>query len=216
MKILNLYSGIGGNRKLWGNDHEITAVENDASTAEIYHNLFPDDKIIIGDANEFLQNFYKEFDFIWTSPPCPTHSRLNTTMVAMGKDPVYPDMTLYQQIIFLKQWFKKGKWVVENVIPYYEPLIPAKKVDRHLWWSNFNITDFTPSKKPNHETAKIKDLELFFDINLSDYRPKGNNSKLKMLRNMVHPETGKHILDCAMNIKPKQNLIIEDLFNHEN
>lgn len=25
MKILNLYSGIGGNRKLWGNSHSITA-----------------------------------------------------------------------------------------------------------------------------------------------------------------------------------------------
>jgi len=25
MKILNLYAGIGGNRKLWGNDHEITS-----------------------------------------------------------------------------------------------------------------------------------------------------------------------------------------------
>ena len=28
MKILNLYSGIGGNRKLWGDEHEVTAVEN--------------------------------------------------------------------------------------------------------------------------------------------------------------------------------------------
>lgn len=27
MKILNLYAGIGGNRKLWGNEHDITAVE---------------------------------------------------------------------------------------------------------------------------------------------------------------------------------------------
>lgn len=27
MKILNLYCGIGGNRKSWGKDHDITAVE---------------------------------------------------------------------------------------------------------------------------------------------------------------------------------------------
>ena len=27
LKILNLYAGIGGNRKLWGNEHDITAVE---------------------------------------------------------------------------------------------------------------------------------------------------------------------------------------------
>ena len=28
MKILNLYAGIGGNRKLWGDEHEVVAVEN--------------------------------------------------------------------------------------------------------------------------------------------------------------------------------------------
>lgn len=35
MKILNLYAGIGGNRKLWGNEHEITAVELDPDIAAI-------------------------------------------------------------------------------------------------------------------------------------------------------------------------------------
>jgi len=29
MKILNLYAGIGGNRKLWGDQHQVTAVEYD-------------------------------------------------------------------------------------------------------------------------------------------------------------------------------------------
>ena len=45
-------------------------------------------------------------------------------------------MKLYQEIIFLDNWFD-GKYVVENVIPYYEPLIPAKKRGRHLYWTNF-------------------------------------------------------------------------------
>lgn len=40
MKILNLYCGIGGNRKLWGNDHEITAVEFDAKIAEKHKTIF--------------------------------------------------------------------------------------------------------------------------------------------------------------------------------
>lgn len=35
MKILNLYAGIGGNRKLWGDDHEITAVEIESKIASI-------------------------------------------------------------------------------------------------------------------------------------------------------------------------------------
>ena len=28
---------------------------------------------------------------------------------------------------------------VENVIPYYEPLIHGKKRGRHLYWTNFNL-----------------------------------------------------------------------------
>jgi DNA (cytosine-5)-methyltransferase 1 len=73
MKILNLYSGIGGNRKLWGNEHEITSVEYNESIANIYKDLYPNDKVIVADAHEYLQEHFKEFDFIWTSPPCPTH-----------------------------------------------------------------------------------------------------------------------------------------------
>jgi DNA (cytosine-5)-methyltransferase 1 len=75
MKILNLYAGIGGNRKLWGNDDEITAVEFDEQIARIYQDNFPNDKVVIGDAHQYLLEHFREFDFIWASPPCPTHSR---------------------------------------------------------------------------------------------------------------------------------------------
>lgn len=197
MKILNLYAGIGGNRRYWGDDHKITAIEYDQDTANIYKTFFPNDEVIITDAHQFLLHNFKNYDFIWSSPPCPTHSRLNTTMVGNGWDVKYPDMTLYQQIILLKKWYK-GLWVVENVIPYYEPLIQAKKVDRHLWWSNFYISEFIPSKKPKHETASKSDLEKFFGIDLSGFDANGKNDKRKMLRNMVHPETGLHILNCAL------------------
>ncbi len=211
MKILNLYAGIGGNRMLWGNEHQITAVDLDQDTASIYQSLHPGDTVIVGDAMEYLRFHYKEFDFIWASPPCPTHSRLNTTMVGNGAVPKFAEMSLYQIIIFLKQWHK-GKWCVENVIPYYEPLIPARKVDRHLWWCNFNIGNFTPTKKPNHETATVKDLEHFYKIDLSGFNPKGENTKMKMLRNMVHPETGKYILDCALGTYEKYEEL--NLFNN--
>ena len=74
MKILNLYAGIGGNRKLWGDEHDITAVELDESIAKIYQDFFPNDTILIEDAHDYLLQNFKEFDFIWSSPPCPTHS----------------------------------------------------------------------------------------------------------------------------------------------
>jgi site-specific DNA-cytosine methylase len=84
MKILNLYAGIGGNRKLWGDEHEVTAVENNEKIAKIYKDLFPKDQVIIADAHEYLLEHHKEFDFIWSSPPCPTHSVCNNFLYAQG------------------------------------------------------------------------------------------------------------------------------------
>ena len=123
MKILNLYAGIGGNRKLWGDEHEVIAVEIDQKIAKIYQDFFPNDKMVIGDAHEYLLEHFKEFDFIWSSPPCPTHSKfmISKKTLPNWKMP-YPDMNLYQEIIFLDKWFK-GKYVVENVVSYYKPLI---------------------------------------------------------------------------------------------
>ena len=76
MKILNLYACLGGNRYKWGDDHEITAVEWDTELARMYQERFPNDKVVVGDAHKYLLDHYTEYDFIWSSPPCPTHSRV--------------------------------------------------------------------------------------------------------------------------------------------
>ena len=59
LKALNLYAGIGGNRKLWDgvvDDLEVTAVEIDEKIAEIYQDFFPKtDKVVVKDAHEFLR-----------------------------------------------------------------------------------------------------------------------------------------------------------------
>ena len=126
MKILNLYAGIGGNRDLWGDKHNITAVELNRKIADEYKKKYTNDIVIVGDAHEYLLDHYKEFDFIWSSPPCPTHSRTNYFTQHIRKRPVYIDIGLYQEIIFLEHFFK-GKYVVENVIPFYKPFIRAQK-----------------------------------------------------------------------------------------
>lgn len=205
MKILNLYAGIGGNRKQWGDEHEVTAIELDPDIANIYKDHFPNDTVLCLDAHQYLLDHYKEFDFIWASPPCPTHSTARYA-IAIGTDfekypekqkPVYPEMTLYQEIIFLNHYAPKGvKWVVENVKPYYKPLIPAKELQRHLFWTNFDITHkhFPDKRKHNQISAKSK----FYGYDLQKYEV---DDKRKLLRNMVNPEIGLHILNEAMNVK---------------
>lgn len=193
MKILNLYAGIGGNRKLWGDEHEITAVENNVDIAKVYQDNFPQDKVIVGDAHQYLLEHYKEFDFIWSSPPCQSHSsfRFNINVRFRGTPAEYPDMKLYQEIIFLDKHFK-GNWLVENVKPYYTPLItPTKELQRHLFWSNFPILDMN-FKKDNIRSAQIPDLQKLHGFDLSGYKI---SNKRQVLRNCVLPEIGKHILD---------------------
>lgn len=191
MKILNLYAVIGGNRKLWGNEHEITAVEDVTEIAKIYQDFFPNDKVVIADAHQYLLEHYKEFDFIWSSPPCPSHSRIRIySAVARGQnEPIFPDMKLYEEIIFLQYYFK-GKWLVENVISFYEPLIKPQKINNHFFWSNFKISDI-PKTSREHD-AHIDILSKRKGFNLLNY--KGLDKK-KLLRNCVEPETGLHIFD---------------------
>jgi DNA (cytosine-5)-methyltransferase 1 len=195
MKILNLYSGLGGNRKLWGNNHQVTAVEFDPNIAAIYKDQHPMDNVIVGDAHQYLLDHFQEFDFIWSSPPCPTHSsfRFNIGVRFRGVAAEYPDMRLYQEIIFLKH-HSTGKWVVENVKPYYDPLIkPDVILQRHYFWSNFTINKMQ-FNADHIRTAQIPDLQLLHGIDLSNYKIA---DKRKILRNCVYPPVGLHILNEA-------------------
>lgn len=202
MKILNLYAGIGGNRKLWGDEHEITAVEYKPKIAKVYQDLFPNDNVITTDAHQYLLDHYEEFDFIWSSPPCPTHSKLgrlralNTDNSATGQysPPRFPDMKLYEEIIFLKHYFK-GKWVVENVVAYYEPLIRPTEIQRHHFWSNFLIR-VRNYGADNIEKGTRKQWESKLGYDLSKY---SGFRKDTVLRNCVQPELGLHILNEAVN-----------------
>ena len=197
MRVLNLYAGIGGNRKLW-EDVEVTAVEHNTKIANIYKDFYPNDDIIIGDAHQYLLENYNKYDFIWSSPPCQTHSsfRQNICVRYRNTKPEYPDMKLYQEILFL-DYNAKCNWVVENVKPYYEPLIPARTIQRHLFWSNFGIENII-IKKDNIRKAQIPDLQKQLNINLDNYNLE---NKRQILRNCVEPKLGLHILNQARGIK---------------
>lgn len=202
VRVLNLYACLGGNRLLWENC-EVTAVELDPELARLYKERFPNDNVVIADAHQYLLEHYKEFDFIWSSPPCPSHSRArywrssnyDTTTAA-----IYPDMQLYEEILFLQHYYRTGKYVVENVIPYYEPLIPAKKRGRHLYWSNFNLPSDLGDRRVQIGAGadELKRLCEFHKIDISTY--KGEQSILKIARNLVDFEAAKTIYNTAINI----------------
>ena len=197
MRVLNLYAGLGGNRKLW-KGVKVTAVENNVSIAQFYNDHFPGDELIIADAHKYLLDHYSEFDFIWSSINCPTHSRARfwASKPNNKMKPVFPDMKLYEEILFLKHYFD-GKWIVENVVPYYKPLInPTIKIGRHIFWANFNITNtgFVEADIKNGNKDTWQSLHGF---DITGY--KFTSRRDKVLRNCVNPELGLHILNCAMN-----------------
>ena len=199
MRVLNLYAGLGGNRKLWGGQHEIVAVEKNEKIAKVYSDLFPNDKLVIGDAHQYLLDNYDQFDIIWSSPPCQSHSKMMKATRHKAKK--YPDLKLYEEIIFLKHFFK-GNWIVENVVPYYDPLIsPSNRMGRHLIWTNVTIVGSLEIKSPkdfiNNTNAKgaqgLKDwLGIHYEGNIYY---EGNHCPAQVLRNCVHPGLGEYLFN---------------------
>jgi DNA (cytosine-5)-methyltransferase 1 len=202
MRSLDLFSGIGGNRYKWDNC-EVTAVELDPHLASMYKQRFPQDTVLVEDAHEYLKNYYQEFDFIWTSPPCPSHSRARFGGHAKCNNmAIYPDMKLYEEVLFLQHHFD-GKYVVENVIPYYEPLIQPQKRGRHLYWANFLLPEKIGREEVKGNAAcgildevnvlcKLNDLTREF---LNQYP--GPQRKDKIMRNLVDYQAGLDIFNAA-------------------
>lgn len=216
-RILNLYACLGGNRYKWDEvaNIEVTAVELDPEAARLYQERFPNDTVIVADAHQYLLDHYKDFDFIWSSPPCPTHSKARYWGFGKnGKKPVYPDMKLYEEIIFLKYHFF-GKWVVENVNPYYEPMFNPIQKERHTYWANFIFPNVLSNRNDTAlvQASRLQDLCDFHDYDFRKY--KGEQRILKMARNLVDYEAGKTILQTALGIinneKVNQTTIFDQL-----
>ena len=221
MKILNLFAGVGGNRALWGEEHDITSVEYDEEIAEIYGKRFPNDTIIVGDAYEYFINNFEKFKILWASPPCQSHSWNTYGLVGYAykgkrRKVQLPDMRLFSLIYFCKHQFR-GDWVVENVKMYYEPPIkPTCMRGRHYYWSNVNIPNKQKqngsfgnmgtyeSKEFVEKVANDRGIDLTSLDSLNDYK------RNQMLRNMILPEEGKFILDCILNKNKKNEFIYED------
>lgn len=203
MNVLNLYAGLGGNRKLWPT-RRVTAVELDPRIAAVYKRLHPDDIVIVGDAHQYLLEHADEFDFVWSSPPCQTHSKMAkaTRHKHLRR---YIDISLYQEIIHL-QHFYKGLWIVENVVPFYKPLIPCVTVGRHAYWSNFDIGNYAEEIPKDFinlaNVAGKRKLQDWLGIHYDENIYYGNNHcPAQILRNCVHPNEGLAIYLNALMTK---------------
>jgi len=207
MRVLNLYAGLGGNRKHW-KDVEVTAVESNERIANVYKDFYPEDTVIVGDAHQYLLDHYTEFDFIWSSPPCQSHSR----MVKFTRHNIikYPDMRMYEQIVFMTHFFK-GEWLVENVKPYYDPLVkPSCVMGRHLFWTNFDLSPIKIPSPPdfiNSTTVKgSESLKEWLGMNYEgNIYYEGNHCPGQVLRNCVHPDLGLHVINELLKEKKKGN-----------
>ncbi len=199
MKVLNLYAGLGGNRLLWPGQCKVTAVESNPLIAALYKKQFPKDKVLVEDAHEYLRKNFASFDFIWTSRPCQTHSRMNFYQ----KDKPFPDMALYEELLFLKYFFK-GDYVVENVRGYYAPLIwPTLETNRHLIWSSFATGGYESPHFPgfgqntNERESMVMKLKwMGMKLRYEDF--KGIRRPRQIVDNCVHPLLGKHLLSSYL------------------
>ncbi len=114
----------------------------------------------------------------------------------------FPDFKLYEVIVFLKHFFK-GKWVVENVVPYYEPLIkPSAQIGRHLFWTNFEVRA-QEVKQPKGFINKAtlqgkKEMMDWLGIQFDEViYYKNNHCPVQILRNCVHPDLGLQVFESA-------------------
>jgi len=203
IKVLNLYAGLGGTTSLLDeNIYEITNIELNEKIAKVLQERKPNQKVIITDAHQYLLEHYNEFDIIASGIMCQTHSKMNkATRHNMIR---FVDGKLFEEIIFLQTYFK-GKWFVENVVPYYEPYGNPTKIGRHLFWSNFEIPEMidlpkSPKGMMNLSTVGQKKemmdwLEIHYDKNIYY---EGNHCPVQILRNCLHPKIGLHVFN---NIK---------------
>lgn len=193
LRVLNAYAGIGGNRHLWPAEWRVTAVEWSPRVAAEYQARYPADTVIVADAHTYVMEHAHEFDAVWTSPPCPTHSRINNTRKAKPK----PDPSLWEQIAHLRGL--GIPYVVENVHTYYAPpILPDLVTERHYYWTScppvLMSHHWTPAKLGRkHETAD----ELADNYGLPRLAPGSVPDRRLAMRNAVLPSEGLEIARAA-------------------
>ncbi len=198
IKILDLFCGLGGVARGFQEyliekniKFEYYAVDIDFKILLTHKILNPKSITIKKDAYSLRDEELKEYDFIWASPPCETHSHLNFYNWNNPKKFKPPDMRLYKLIKRLH--ILNIPFIVENVKPYYKPPIkPCTKIGRHILWSNISLKPFKVNLPNNFTNVKddVKRLADYheLDITIAHKIKKilGISKTKAVLRDMVH------------------------------
>jgi DNA (cytosine-5)-methyltransferase 1 len=195
IRVLNAYAGIGGNRHLWPADWHVTAVELDPQVAAEYARRYPQDTVLVEDAHAYVLEHAHEFDAVWTSPPCPTHSRLAPSVAARLGHELEPDPRLWEEIEHLRDL--GVRYVVENVHTYYEPPIaPDLVTARHYYWCSAAPVMLTPLSVVGLTKRRSAD-EYAASYGLPPLAAGSVRDPRKAMRNAVVPFEGLEVATAA-------------------
>lgn len=196
IRVLNAYAGIGGNRHLWPAHWAVTAVEWDPKVAAEYSRRYPADTVIVGDAHAAVMETAGDYDAVWSSPPCPTHSRLALVNVSRHGIPLAPDPRLWLEVEHLSS--SKIAYVVENVHTYYVPPVAPDLVSaRHYYWASdvpLMLTPLASSGQLRPDTTMAQFARLF---GLPPLRHGAVSDARKAMRNAVDPIEGLEVASAA-------------------
>jgi DNA (cytosine-5)-methyltransferase 1 len=198
LRVLNAYAGIGGNRHLWPDEWIVRAIELDPRVAAEYASRYPQDTVIVGDAHAYVMEHGHEFDAVWTSPPCPTHSRLAINVAKRRGVENEPDPRLWAEVAHLRAL--GGLYVVENVHTYYAPpILPDVVTERHYYWTSaapMMISPISVLPVSGRRTGLTADA-IAESYGIPPLAPGSVADRRKAMRNAVVPAEGLAIASAA-------------------
>lgn len=206
MRILDLYAGLGGTAKgiqsvleKKGVDYEYFAIEIDPNVCAAHKINNPRSTVICADVKDWLDKI-TDFDFVWASPPCQTHSILNFSNKATGKKTNLVDWSLWHVIDHLQRT-ENVSYVVENVLIWYnEPFKHNFNLDRHYFWTNLSLLSFEYQKRTKDwGYLSVKGWKEYHQV---EHAITGN--KRQQLRNCLHWSIAAGIFEQFLEPKQKQ------------
>jgi len=199
VRVLNAYAGIGGNRHLWPDNWEVTAVELDERIAAVYARRYPADTVIVDDAHAYVLEHAAEFAAVWTSPPCPTHSRFAKVNASRYGKKLEPDPRLMAEVAHLSSI--DVAYVVENVHTYYRPaILPDLVTDRHYYWMSTPPLMLAPVERTiigTWEGYSTSADDLADAYGLPRLERSSVPNRVRAMRNAVVPLEGLQIAEAS-------------------